>query len=94
MLAPATAQVLEDHGDVAEDDERRGKDRPLVEGHDQLVTLELPHLIGDGLHLEERVAVVKENVHRQIKTGRIIIQSDQLFSCGLDGREDEHECGS
>lgn len=58
MLAPAAAQVLEDHRDVTEDDEGRGKDRPLVKGHDQLVPLELPHLIGDGLHLEERIAAL------------------------------------
>lgn len=62
MLAPATAQVLEDHGDVAEDDERRRQDRPLVKGHDQLVTLELPHLVGDGLHLEERIAAARKEL--------------------------------
>ena len=38
-------------------DERGGQDGPVVEGHDQLVPLELPHLVGDGLHLEEGVAV-------------------------------------
>lgn len=26
-----------------------------MEGHDQLVALELPHLVGDGLHLKEGV---------------------------------------
>lgn len=70
MLAPATAQVLEDHGDVAEDDERRRKDRPLVKSHDQLVALELPHLIGDGLHLEERVAAVTNDGFKKKRGGR------------------------
>lgn len=28
-----------------------------MKGHDQLIALELPHLVGDGLHLEECVAV-------------------------------------
>lgn len=53
----ATAQPLQDDVDVGEDDERGGQDGTVVEGHDQLIPLELPHLVGDGLHLEERVAV-------------------------------------
>ena len=67
MLAPAAAQVLEYHGHVTEDDERWGQDGPLVEGHDQLVALELPHLVGDRLHFEERVAMVTDKHRRQRK---------------------------
>ena len=65
VLAPATAQVLEDHGDVTEDDEGWRKDWPLMEGHNELVALELPDLVGDGLHFEECVTMVTDN-HRQI----------------------------
>lgn len=43
--------------DVGEDDEWRGQDGPVVEGHDQLLPLEFPNLVGDGLHLKEGVAV-------------------------------------
>jgi len=50
-------QPVEEDVEVAEDDERRGQDGPVVEGHDQLISLELPHLVGDGLHLKEGVAV-------------------------------------
>jgi len=61
MLPPATAEVFEDHSYVAKDDERRRKDRTLMEGHDQLVPLELPHLVGDGLHFKECVTVRMKN---------------------------------
>lgn len=96
MLAPATTQVLEDHGYVTEDDEGWGKDWALVKGHDQLVTLELPNLVGDGLHLEECIAIMTHNnnqkykMHRETKKGSKIIvtsvffNSNQLFSCGLE----------
>ena len=58
MLAPpaATAEPPQHDVDVGEDDERGGQDGPVVEGHDQLVPLELPDLVGDGLHLKEGVA--------------------------------------
>lgn len=46
---------------MAEDDEGRGHDGAVMEGHDQLVPLELPHLVGDGLYFAERVTVVTEN---------------------------------
>lgn len=60
-MPPATAaDALEDDVDVTEDDQRGRKDRTVMEGHDQLVPLELPHLVGDGLHLKERVAVERE----------------------------------
>ena len=55
--AAAAAEPLQQDVDVREDDERGRQDGPVVEGHDQLVPLELPHLVGDGLHLEEGVAV-------------------------------------
>lgn len=58
LLAPAATQMLEDHGYMTEDDEGRRKDRALVEGHDQLIALKLPNLVGDGLYLEERVATM------------------------------------
>lgn len=45
---------------MGEDDEGGGQDGTVVEGHDELITLELPHLVGDGLHLKERVAVEKK----------------------------------
>lgn len=57
-LSPAgAAQPLQGDVDVGEDDEGRRQDGAVVEGHDQLVPLELPHLVGDGLHLKEGVAV-------------------------------------
>ena len=65
MLAPAAAQVLEDHGNVTEDDEWWRKDRPLMEGHNELVALELPNLVGDGLHFEECITMTDN--HRQIR---------------------------
>lgn len=45
MLAPAAAQMLEDHSYVTEDDEGWRKDWAFMEGHDELVALELPHLV-------------------------------------------------
>lgn len=57
VLAPAAAQMLENHGYVAEDDEGWREDWPLMEGHDKLVALKLPDLVGDGLHLEECVTM-------------------------------------
>lgn len=56
----AAAQPLQDDVDMREDDERWGQDGAVMEGHDQLVSLELPHLVRDGLHLEEGVAVKEE----------------------------------
>ncbi len=63
MFPPATAKVFEDHSYVTENDERRRKDRTFMEGHDQLVPLELPHLVRDGLHFKECVTVrIKDNI--------------------------------
>lgn len=56
MLPPATAEMLEKHGHVTEDDEGRRKNRALVKCHDQLIALKFPHLVGDGLHLKKRIA--------------------------------------
>lgn len=61
MLAPATTQMLEDHSYVTEDNEGWRKDRTLVEGHNELVALELPHLVGDGLHFEECITMLTDN---------------------------------
>lgn len=57
VLAPAAAQMLENHGYMTEDDEGRRKDWSLMEGHDKLIPLKLPNLVGDGLHLEERITM-------------------------------------
>lgn len=45
---------------MAEDDERRRQDGAVMERHDQLISLELPHLVGNGLDFKERVAVGQE----------------------------------
>ena len=74
--AAATAEPLQHDVDVREDDERRGQDGPVVEGHDQLVPLELPHLVGDGLHLKEGVAVgVNRGTHLKIYSGTVCSKS-------------------
>lgn len=61
MLAPATTQMLEDHGYVTEDDEGWREDWALMKGHNELVALELPNLVGDGLHLEECITMMMDN---------------------------------
>lgn len=45
-LPAAAADPLDDDVDVAEDDHWWGQDGSVMEGHDQLVPLELPHLVG------------------------------------------------
>lgn len=77
MLAPATAQVLEDHGYVTEDDEWWRKDWPFMKGHNELVALELPDLVGDGLHLEERVTVMAQNNRHICHTNRGLTSCNQ-----------------
>lgn len=57
----AAAQPLQDDVDVGEDDEGGRQDGAVVEGHDQLIPLELPHLVGDGLHLEECITTMTDN---------------------------------
>lgn len=73
MLAPATTQVLEDHGYVTEDDERRRKDWALMEGHNELVALELPNLVGDGLHLKECITVMVDIQRQRCHTNQEIL---------------------
>lgn len=58
VLTPATTQVLEDHSYVTEDDEGWRKDWALMKGHNELVALKLPNLVGYGLHLEECITVM------------------------------------
>lgn len=58
------AEPPQDHVDVGEDNEWRRQDGPVMEGHDELVSLELPHLVGDGLHLKEGVAAGKRTEMR------------------------------
>lgn len=58
VLTPATAQVLQDHGYVTEDNEWWREHWPFMKGHDELVSLELPNLIGDGLHFKEGVTTM------------------------------------
>lgn len=53
---------------MTEDDEWGRKDRTLMEGHDQLVALKLPNLVGDGLHLEECITVIKDSYKKKNKT--------------------------
>lgn len=57
VLAPAAAQMLENHGDMTEDDEGWRKDWSLMERHNKLIALKLPNLVGNGLHLEERITM-------------------------------------
>lgn len=45
---------------MAEDDEGWGQDGAVMESHDQLISLEFPHLVGNGLDFEEGVAVAQE----------------------------------
>lgn len=62
MSLPGTPskQSAEEDVEVAEDDERRRQDGAVMERHDQLISLELPHLVGNGLDFKERVAVGQE----------------------------------
>lgn len=46
---------------MAEDDERWRKDGTVMKSHDQLISLELPHLVRDGLDFKEGVAVKQKN---------------------------------
>lgn len=64
LLNTVSKHPVEEDVEVTEDDERRRKDRTVVKGHDQLISLELPHLVRNRLDFEEGVAV--EQVKRQI----------------------------
>lgn len=69
MLAPAAAQMFENHGDMTEDDEGWRKDWPLMEGHDKLIALKFPNLVGDGLHLEECITMMTAITKRNLLEG-------------------------
>lgn len=60
--------MLEDHSYVTEDDEGWRKNWALMERHNELVTLELPNLVGDGLHLEECITVMMDNERQKCHT--------------------------
>lgn len=60
LLGAPTKQPAEEDIEVAEDDERRRQDGAIMESHDQLISLELPHLVGNGLDFTEGVAVGQE----------------------------------
>lgn len=45
---------------MAEDDERWRENGTVMESHDQLISLKLPHLVGNGLDFEEGVAAGQE----------------------------------
>lgn len=45
-LPAATADSLDDYVDMAEDNHWWWEDRSVMECHDQLIPLELPHLVG------------------------------------------------
>lgn len=47
---------------MAEDDERWRQHGSIMEGHDQLIPLKLPHLVGYGLNLKEGVALRKKQI--------------------------------
>lgn len=59
VFSPSAAQMLEDHGHVAKDDQRWGQNRPFVESHDKLIPLKLPHLVGYGFYLKECIAEIE-----------------------------------
>lgn len=56
VFSPPATHMLEYHGHVTEDDERRGQNRPLVKRHDELVPLKFPDLVGYRLYLKKRIA--------------------------------------
>lgn len=77
LLLPGAAakEPAEEDVEVAEDDKRRGQDGPVVEGHDQLIALKLPHLVGNGLDLEEGVAVQCTPMSRTTARSVIIVMT-------------------
>lgn len=62
-LGTSTKQPVEEDVEVAEDDERWRQDGAVVERHDELISLELPHLVGNGLDFKESVAVGNEETN-------------------------------
>lgn len=55
LLFPLPAHA-EERVDMAQEDEGGREDRLLMVGHNEMVTLKLPHQIGDGLHLHIYIA--------------------------------------
>lgn len=47
LLSTPPKQPVEEDVEVAEDDERWWHDGAVVERHDQLISLKLPHLVGN-----------------------------------------------
>lgn len=91
MLAPAAAQMLEDHSYVTEDDEGWRKDWAFVKGHYELITLKLPHLVRNGLHLKECVTKTNQTeIPDQIKVDDIIALHIKLY--GLSTIYDTPPC--
>lgn len=59
VFSPSAAHMLEYHGHVAKDDQRWGQNRPLMESHDELIPLKLPHLVGYRFYLEKCIAEIE-----------------------------------
>lgn len=72
----AATQPPQDDVNVREDNQGRWKDGTIMKGHDELISLELPHLVGNGLHLKECVAV-DEKV--KMKAVPELISSTHMF---------------
>lgn len=65
--------MLEYHGHVTEDDERRGQNRPLMERHDELVPLKFPDLVGYRLYLKKRIAETDQS-HKTKKKKSLLFE--------------------
>lgn len=61
-LSAATTETHNDDIDVAQNDHGWGQDGPVVKCHDQLVSLELPHLIGYRLDFKEGIAFKEDSL--------------------------------
>lgn len=62
---------------MAEDDERGRQNGTVVKGHDQLISLKLPHLVGNGLDFKKSVAVMEKkfklvSAHGCFRSGRCL----------------------
>lgn len=60
LSGTSAKQPVEKDVDVAENNERWRQDGAVMERHDQLISLELPDLVGNGLDFTESVAVGQE----------------------------------
>lgn len=79
----AAAQPPQDDVNVGEDNQWRRQNGTIVKGHDQLIALELPHLVGDGLHLKECVAVDEKKM-KMVPVPELFF-SNTLSLCVLQG---------